>query len=303
MLLTEASEAFAHHLGDVRRLSPATVRAYRADLRDLAALAATRGVTALTDVDLELLREWLWHASERGDARSTLARRTATARALFSWALETGLVPTDPSLRLTAPKRARTLPRVAPSAALAEVMERSAAEAADGDAISRRDHAVLELLYGSGIRVSELCGIDIDDIDQQRGVVRVVGKGDRERVVPFGAPARRALQAYLPVRPALLTGTAPDAHGALFLGARGGRLSPRVVHRLVSRRIGPVMGAENVGAHALRHAAATHLLDGGADLRSVQELLGHASLGTTQIYTHVSSERLAAVYRLAHPRA
>ena len=170
-----------------------------------------------------------------------------------------------------------------------------------------RDHAILEVLYGAGIRVSELCGLDIDELDLDRGTARVLGKGSKERVVPFGVPARKALGAYLSRgRPALRAkagSASPTAGPAVFLGARGGRIAPRTVYDLVSRSLAPLVGSSAVGPHALRHSAATHLLDGGADLRAVQELLGHASLGTTQIYTHVSSERLAATYRLAHPRA
>lgn len=171
----------------------------------------------------------------------------------------------------------------------------------EGDPLALRDAAILEVLYGAGIRVSELCGLDLDDLDRARRTMRVVGKGSKERVVPYGAPAAHALDAYLVRgRPVL---DAHDAAGrAVFLGARGSRIGPRAVYDVVARAVGPVVGGA-VGPHALRHSAATHLLDGGADLRAVQELLGHASLGTTQIYTHVSAERLAAAYRLAHPRA
>lgn len=298
--MTRAIELFATHLEKVRRLSPATVRAYRNDLR---ALVETTDDVDIADVDLEHLREWLWRAAQRGDERSTLARRTSSARAFFRWAHEEELVPADPSLRLVAPKRGRTLPRVATADALRDVLDRLERVAADGEPIALRDHAVLETLYGAGIRVSELCGIDVDDVDLDRGAVRVLGKGSKERVVPFGAPAKRAIGAYLTRARPVLRARASAGGPALFLGARGGRLGPRAVYDLVAREVGPALGSSAVGPHALRHSAATHLLDGGADLRAVQELLGHASLGTTQIYTHVSSERLAAAYRLAHPRA
>lgn len=176
--------------------------------------------------------------------------------------------------------------------------------AAGGDPVVLRDHAMLELLYASAIRVSELTAIDRDDIDDSRATVRVTGKGDKERVVPFGVPAHRALQSYLiRARPALVDRSEDGAGPAVFLGSRGRRITARAVYDVVSRELGAVLESAAVGPHALRHSAATHLLDGGADLRAVQELLGHASLGTTQIYTHVSSERLAATYRLAHPRA
>lgn len=302
MDLDRAAAAYTEQLARVRRLSPATVRAYRADLHDLS--ASVPGAQ-LADIDLEALREWLWRATQRGDARATLARRTAAARGLFGWAAEEGLVAIDPSLRLVAPKRGRTLPQVATAEGVRVMLDGLAERAAAGGAVDLRDHAMLEVLYASAVRVSELTGLDRDDVDLDRATLRVLGKGSKERVVPFGVPARRAIEAYLTRgRPALMErvrGSDPGA--ALFLGVRGARISPRAVYDVVARDLGEVLGTSAVGAHALRHSAATHLLDGGADLRAVQELLGHASLGTTQIYTHVSSERLAATYKLAHPRA
>lgn len=306
MELAAAADAFTTHLSRVRRLSPATVRAYHSDLRDLAEAA---GAIPLDAVDLETLRDWLWKATRRGDARSTLARRAAAARSFFSWAKDEELIPVDPSLRLIAPRRGRTLPTVASQDAMTTLLEDRARTAAEGDPIALRDHAILELLYGAGIRVSELCGLDVDDLDLDRTTARVLGKGSKERVVPFGVPARDAITAYLRrARPALVA-RRDDASGqgagapALFLGSRGGRIGARAVYTLVAEALGPVVGQETIGPHALRHTSATHLLDGGADLRAVQEILGHASLGTTQIYTHVSAERLTATYRLAHPRA
>lgn len=298
--LPEAIEAHLSHLTMVRRLSPATVRAYRVDLADLA--DALGGPTPIGDIDLEALREWLWRANRRGDARSTLARRASSVRGLFAWALDEGLIATDPSLRLVSPKRGRTLPKVASAGVVRETLDALEARARGGEATALRDHAVLELLYGAGIRVSELCGLDVDDLDLERATALVRGKGAKERVVPFGAPALRAVQAYLVRGRAVLAGQ-HDLGGALLLGVRGGRLDPRAVYDVVSRELGPALASAGVGAHTLRHSAATHLLDGGADLRAVQELLGHASLGTTQIYTHVSTEKLAATYRRAHPRA
>ncbi len=297
--MTEAAEAYATQLSSVRRLSPATVRAYAADLRDLAAVA---GDVEVTEVDLELLRDWLWRATERGDARTTIARRTASVRGFFAWALEAGLVETDPTVRLVAPKRGRALPHVATAGTLDDVLAAASARAADGDVIALRDAAVLELLYAAALRVAELCGADLDDLDRGRHTIRVVGKGSKERIVPYGAAAAHALDSYLTrARPALAARGAGSP--ALFLGARGGRLGTRAAYDIVSRALAPAVGADTIGPHALRHSAATHLLDGGADLRTVQELLGHASLGTTQIYTHVSAEKLTAAYRLAHPRA
>lgn len=302
MRLEDAADAYARRLAEVRRLSPATVRAYRLDLSDLIAAV---GDVEVADIDLEALREWLWRATQRGDARSTIARRTSTARGFFAWALEEGMVLEDVSLRLVAPKRGRTLPKVATTEAIAAVLDRAQNAAGDGDPLALRDHAVLEFLYGAGVRVSELCGLDVGDIDRERRTARVLGKGSKERVVPFGGAARRALDAYLVRgRPALIARRSSSDHGftAVFLGARGGRMGSRAVYDIVARALGPEVGGA-AGPHALRHSAATHLLDGGADLRAVQEILGHASLGTTQIYTHVSSERLTATYRLAHPRA
>ena len=300
MEFAAAAHAFTDHLAGVRRLSPATVRAYRSDLRDL---AQTVGDLELEGVTLETLREWLWRATQRGDARATLARRAAAARSFFSWAQEQELIAHDPSLRLVAPKRGRTLPTIASSDAMTALLSEQNDAASTGDPVALRDHAMLELLYGAGIRVSELCGLDVDDLDLDRGTARVLGKGSKERVVPFGIPARTASGAYLTRGRPVLSARASRSSPALFLGTRGARIGPRAVYTLVARVLGPFVGAETVGPHALRHTAATHLLDGGADLRAVQEILGHASLGTTQIYTHVSAERLTATYRLAHPRA
>jgi integrase/recombinase XerC len=292
-------EGYLQQLADVRRLAPATVRAYRSDLADLRSHV---GDVELDRIDLEELRSWLWSATQAGSARSTIARRTAAVRGFFAWATEQDLVAVDPTLRLVTPKRGRTLPRIATADALRETLDAMAAVAAEGDAIALRDHAILELLYGAGMRVSELCGLDVDDVDGHRRTARVLGKGSKERVVPFGAPAGRAVDAYLVRGRPALASRAATAGTALLLGTRGGRMGVRSVYDLVSRTLAPLVGS-SVGPHALRHSAATHLLDGGADLRAVQEILGHASLGTTQIYTHVSSERLAATYRLAHPRA
>ncbi|MDP3949050.1 tyrosine-type recombinase/integrase [Microbacterium sp.] len=300
MDLDAAADAFTAHLAQVRRLSPATVRAYRADLHDLSDAVGER---SLADIDLETLRDWLWRATQRGDARSTLARRAAAARSFFAWAKDEELISLDPSLRLIAPKRGRTLPAVASQDGMQALLDAHREAAADGDPVRLRDHAILELLYGSGMRVSELCGIDVDDLELDRATVRVLGKGSKERVVPYGIPARDSLGAYLTRGRTVLATRAERTTPAVFLGVRGGRLGPRAVYTLVAHALGPIIGAEAVGPHALRHSAATHLLDGGADLRAVQEILGHASLGTTQIYTHVSTERLTATYRLAHPRA
>lgn len=292
-------DEYLAYVSEVRRLSPATVRAYRGDLQDV---VATIGDIPAADIDLEMLREWLWTATQRGDARSTLARRTAAVRGFFAWAVETERLPSDPSLRLLSPKRGRTLPKVASADTMVTILDAARAAARDGEPTALRNAAMLELLYASALRVSELCGVDLSDLDDAARTVRVMGKGAKERVVPYGGPAQAALDAYrVRARPQLRDPDRPT--DALFLGVHGGRIGPRTVYDVVRRLVGPALGEDAVGPHALRHSAATHLLDGGADLRVVQELLGHASLGTTQIYTHVSAEKLAATYRLAHPRA
>lgn len=301
MEFNEAADAFVEHLLKVRRLSPATARAYRSDLLDL---ARSSGDCSLNEIELESLREWLWVATKRGDAKATIARRTAAARSFFAWTVEQGLIERDPSLRLVAPKRGRSLPRIATQDALATLLSAMQVAASSGDAIALRDHALVEMLYGAALRVSEVCRLDLSDLDRTQRTARAMGKGSKERVVPYGGAAARAVDSYLVRgRPALVARAAGSpTETALFLGARGGRMGTRAVYDVVSRALGEHVGGA-AGPHSLRHSAATHLLDGGADLRSVQEILGHASLGTTQIYTHVSSERLAESYRLAHPRA
>lgn len=302
-------DGFSEHLASERRLSPQTVRAYASDLRQLADFATGRDVERLDGVTLDLLRDWLWAASEAGSSKATLARRTATAKAWSAWLLRTGRVDSDVAARLRSPKTGRTLPRVVGRGPFDDLLAGLEDRAASGEPNALRDLAVVELLYASALRVSELCGLDRDDLDLDRLTVRVTGKGDKERVVPFGVPAQSAIVDYLTsARPQLVARAAANDRGptpgaALFLGARGGRLGPRSVYTLVARLLDAVPGGGPAGPHALRHTAATHLLDGGADLRAVQELLGHASLATTQIYTHVSVERIKESYRNAHPRA
>ncbi len=299
-----AVEAFLAHVRHARGLSEQTVRAYANDLDQLVAFAGDRGSAEVSDVGLELLRDWLWDADHRGLARSTIARRSSSVRAFTRWASETGVLATDPGARLRAPKGAAHLPRVVSSDQVRTVLDQLAARAATDDPGALRDLAVVELLYAAAIRVSELVGTDVADLDRSRLTVRVLGKGGKERVVPFGVPARDALEAWLDRGRPVVAARAEQPDGAaLFLGDRGARLGVRSVHRIVARALEGLPGAGPSGPHTFRHTAATHLLDGGADLRAVQELLGHASLGTTQIYTHVSSARLREVYRTAHPRA
>ena len=297
-------DAFLSHARHARGLSEQTVRAYANDLEQLVAFSAARGVESAPDLGLELLRDWLWDADHRGLARSTIARRSSSVRAFTRWASESGLLPVDPGVRLRAPKGASHLPRVVSSDQVRAILDGLAARAATDDPIALRDLAVVELLYAAGIRVSELVGIDVLDLDRGRLTVRVLGKGGRERVVPFGVPARDAVEAWLERgRPVVVARSEQLDTGALFLGDRGVRLGVRGAYRIVAKVLQDLPGEGPSGPHTFRHTAATHLLDGGADLRAVQELLGHASLGTTQIYTHVSSARLREVYRTAHPRA
>ena len=301
MELQRAIEAYSAHLTVERGYSPQTIRAYRSDLSGFADFAAGRKVGDTHAITLDLWRDWLWDASQRGLSKATLARRSATAKGFSAWIARTDDSGVDPAARLKTPKGDKTLPRVINRTQIAELLELLAERAADGDPGRLRDVAVIELLYASGIRVSELTGLDVDDVDLDRLTVRVLGKGAKERVVPFGVPAKRAIVEYLQRgRPGLFAALSGPA---LFLGARGARLGTRAVYQLVAGLLADLPGTGPAGPHALRHTAATHLLDGGADLRAVQELLGHASLGTTQIYTHVSTERLKESYRIAHPRA
>ncbi len=299
VLIERATHDFAVYLSAERGFSAHTVRSYRADLADLTRFAATRGVTSVDGIDLELLRDWLWDGSNSGLAKSTLARRSAAARSLSGWMSRTGLAPTDAASRLRAPKADRHLPRVLTREQIDGLLAGLIQRAETDDAIATRDLAIVELLYASALRVSEVVGLHLGDVDLDRLTVRVLGKGSKERVVPFGAPARRAMVAWEGHRHELLN----EHTDALFVGARGRRINSRTVYELIAGLLADLPGSGPAGPHTLRHTAATHLLDGGADLRSVQELLGHASLGTTQLYTHVSAERLKESYARAHPRA
>jgi integrase/recombinase XerC len=253
--------------------------------------------TTPEDLDLTVLRSWLARQRSTGSARTTLARRAAAARTFTAWAHREGLTPSDAGTRLASPRAHRELPGVLRAEQAEHLVE--APVPADG-AVALRDRAVLELLYATGIRVSELCGLDLGSVDRGRQVLRVFGKGAKERSVPFGRPALAAVDDWLRHgRPELATGR---SGAALLLGARGGRLNPTTVRSIVAG-YARATGLPSTSPHGLRHSAATHLLEGGADLRSVQELLGHASLASTQIYTHVSIERLRTAYRQAHPRA
>ncbi|HEY3905393.1 MAG TPA: tyrosine recombinase XerC [Streptosporangiaceae bacterium] len=313
----EASlEAFERHLAAERGLSPHTVRAYLGDIRSLQAHLEQCGIAEVAEIDIAVLRAWLATQHAAGQSRATIARRAAAARAFTAFVHERGWLAADPAIQLGSPKTKRHLPEVLAADEIVAVLEAagpggragegSAGEGRAGDgngggAIELRDSAIMELLYATAIRVSELCGLDIDDIDDERRTIRVLGKGAKERVVPVGIPAIRSVDRWRQEgRPQVADSFSGPA---LFLGARGKRLDPRTARRVVHAKIAASGIEADTGPHGLRHTAATHLLEGGADLRSVQELLGHASLSTTQIYTHVSIERLITAYQQAHPRA
>jgi len=324
--LSVALAEFSRHLDAERALSRHTVRAYHGDIQSLFEYACRCGISEPGSLDVITLRGWLAGQHQAGAARATLARRGAAARAFTSFAHRRGWLAADPGPQLGTPKARRVLPQVLRreemNTVLADCEDRALRDFASGQpataALAMRDAAVLELLYASAIRVSELCDLDVGGLDHDRRTVRVLGKGRKERVVPVGLPAARAVTRWEELgRPVLVNARSGTA---LFLGARGGRLDPRTARRIVHARLrsahlsaaaGAATAADgtipqavrDAGPHAIRHTAATHLLEGGADLRSVQEILGHSSPATTQIYTHVSAERLKASYRQAHPRA
>ncbi|WP_062301232.1 tyrosine-type recombinase/integrase [Demequina subtropica] len=300
---SELLAAFERHLRHERGLSGNTVRAYLGDLVHLGAHLGASGAGldgALSAVTLADLRTWLGAMAEEGLSRTTLARRGAAARAFYAWAADADRIVPNPALRLASARPATVLPTVLSASDVVTLLEVARTRADDGTAVHLRDWAAVELLYATGMRVGELAGIDLGDVDLDQLLVRVVGKGDKERVVPFGTPAAAALAEWIERGRPELVGSATDS--ALFLGRRGLRVDQRQVREAV-HELCRLAGVAEVAPHALRHTAATHLLTGGSDLRSVQEVLGHASLATTQRYTHVSAERLRAAYHLAHPRA
>ena len=295
-------EQFDQYLALERGRSEHTRRAYLGDLRSLMDYLAERSPGAgLRALSLPVLRSWLAAQAGAGTARSTLARRTSSVKTFTAWALRRGLISEDPAARLQVPKARLTLPAVLRQDQARDALEAAKSGAQQGDPLALRDRLIVEMLYATGIRVSELCGLDIDDVDQSRRLLRVLGKGNKQRTVPYGEPAQTALSGWLSAgRPALATA---DSGPALLLGARGRRLDPRQARTVVHQTVAVVDGAPDIGPHGLRHSAATHLLEGGADLRVVQEVLGHSSLATTQLYTHVTVARLRAVHDQAHPRA
>lgn len=297
--------AYDRYLGVERGRSANTVRAYLGDARGLLDHLSDAGCGSpgarLAGADLSALRAWLGALARGGASRATIARRSASVRTFYAWAVRTGRLSQDPSVRLVAARKGRDLPEILTAAQAEQALTAAAVAADDGDPAALRDLAMVEVLYASGMRVGELAALDIDDVDLDARTARVLGKGARERTVPFGVPAERALADWLTrARPRLVTAASGPA---LFLGARGRRIDQRQVRTAVRVATGRPEGATSLAPHGLRHTAATHLLDGGADLRTVQELLGHKSLATTQLYTQVSVERLKETYARAHPRA
>jgi integrase/recombinase XerC len=303
--------AFLRSLKAERDLSPHTIAAYGSDLAQFAGWAGRGRIERVDQLDRRLLRRYVAFLGQRRGAgrrvyaRRSIARKLSALRSMLEWAVLNDLIASNPAEGLTPPKLDRPLPRVLREAEVSRLMELPPVDDAEGT----RDRAILELLYGSGLRVAEMCALDLDDVDLQHRTIRVMGKGRKERQVPIGEVAARAVEVYVSgARPKLRArgsleerGAAPD-RAALFLGRRGKRLGPRSVRRVMTKYL-RAEGMQEHGPHALRHSFATHLLDNGADLRAVQELLGHENLATTQIYTHVSTERLRAVYEQSHPRA
>ena len=291
---------FKGYLDSGRGYSANTVKAYVTDIQDLAEFLKKYSVLNIEDLNLEHLRDWLWQATQNGLSKATIARKSAAVRSFTAWSLKQKLIPLDPGLRLRSPKANRTLPKVVSRESLKIVFDALEQKATPDNPQGVRDLVAVELLYASGARVSELVGLDLESIDYSRNIMRVMGKGAKERMIPFGQPARDALDLWIRTSRSLLEGE--QSGRALLLNSRGRRIGVRQIYSLVANLLEATpTGA--AGPHSLRHSAATHLLDGGADLRAVQELLGHASLGTTQIYTHVSVERLKSGYQNAHPRA
>ena len=298
----ELEEAYYTHLLNERNLSDNSIRAYIADLESLLIHVNQLGVTEFSQLTINHIRSWLANLQSRGSARSSITRRVVSIRAFTYWGARNGWLEADIGRDLVAPKPERHLPEVLDIERASMALEALHLRASEEPSpLAIRDVAIVETLYGSGIRVSELTGLNLDDVDRERSTLRVIGKGNKERVVPIGNPAMRALDRWISEgRPEL---SSDAIQRALFLGSRGKRIDQRVVRDVVYDATETVGAEKRLGPHALRHSAATHLLEGGADLRTVQEILGHSSLSTTQIYTHVSEERIKKAYEQAHPRA
>lgn len=296
------AEEYSNHLRHDRNLSENSIRAYLADLESMLNHINQLGITEFAQLELNHLRSWLANLQSRGAARASITRRVVSIRSFTYWGAKHGWLPRDIGRDLVAPKPERILPEILDITSASQVVEalhqRAIEEPTPGNI---RDLAIVEVLYASGIRVSELTGLELSSIDYERSTLRVIGKGNKERVVPIGGPAMRAIDRWIKeARPKFLSN---QSESALFIGARGKRIDQRVVRDIVYEATESLGDRERLGPHALRHSAATHLLEGGADLRTVQEILGHSSLATTQIYTHVTEERLKQAYQQAHPRA
>lgn len=301
MSLHAVAHSYLDHLGRTRALSENSLTAYGKDVVQFVDFASTQNVTATTEMDQELVRSWIWSLAESNMAGSSLRRKVSALKGFTAWLAREGHTEGDVGVRLRAPTAGRSLPRVLSRHHMEGIFQSLQAKAETGDPLALRDLAIVEVLYASAIRVSELVGLTPEGVDLSGGTVRVLGKGNKERVVPLGSPALRALRSYIEKgRPELVR---EGSTSTIFLSTTGQPIGTRSVYQVVASLLADVPGVGPLGPHTLRHTAATHLLDGGADLRSVQELLGHASLGTTQIYTHVSNERLTQAYQQAHPRA
>jgi integrase/recombinase XerC len=298
----EILKAFNRHLTSERDLSAHTVRAYIGDLESLLAHLETLKVEEIAQLELNHLRSWLANQQIKGGARTSLSRRITSIRLFTKWAVKNNYLAKDVGTTLATPKGHRILPDVLEIDEAKTAMDSLATRASEEQTpLSLRDVAIVEMLYATGARVGELCGLDLNDVDYDRQTIRVLGKGNKERTIPFGNPALRALTSWLKQGREQVAQT--HSGEAVFIGARGKRIDQRTVRTVVYEALSAIEGIERMGPHALRHSAATHLLEGGADLRTVQEILGHASLATTQIYTHVSTERLQKAFKQAHPRA
>lgn len=298
MNFAQVFSEYEHHLLNERALSENSIRAYLGDLQSLFSYLGSINLTEIEPLDLAHLRAWL--AGQEG-ARTSLARRATSIKVFTKWAAKKKYLNSDVGVNLATPRAHRTLPNILDIASANQALKSLEVRAGEEEsAIAIRDLAIVEILYASGARVSELCGLNLTDIDFDRGTIRVIGKGNKERVAPIGRPAIKAIENWLEIRSELVN---EKSDQALFIGSRGKRINQRQVRTIVYQTIQALEGFERMGPHALRHSAATHLLEGGADLRTVQEILGHASLATTQIYTHVSAERLHKAFKQAHPRA
>lgn len=304
--LTQDIAIFARHLRHEKARSEHTIRSYVGDLQELSEWMTAHGLKGLEDLDRETLRGWLAQRHQRGLARSSVSRGIASVHTFCRWAVDNGRLDHDPASSLNGPKKAQHLPEVVNAAALSDMLDGladAAQQPTEDDqqaALAARDWALVELLYATGARISEVVNLDDTDIDRSAGIITVTGKGNKQRRVPYGERAGQALELWRRRRDVVASEKSGDA---VFLGARGGRIDARVARRTVAGALQTVPDTHASGPHSLRHSAATHLLDGGADLRSVQELLGHSTVATTQIYTHVSVERLKSAYTQAHPRA